>query len=289
MQLRLRVMGRTLLVTPPHMVGAAMVIIGAALLLIALTAQLDIDSIGETTDPTLLERVAQLQDERNVFLLFSIGAIFLGLFSAIVLAERNMNSTVPESQMRSAAKVSGDVVSALSLSGNATFLPARHGLSSERVLVPATTGPVSPPVAASDDLTLLLGKDGSSPGLLVEPHGKVLLDEIEQRLEVRFADAGLEAAEGNLQILKHGYGLMRDFHFKERDGRTVLRVEYSGLLEQCREVRRERPDTCRQMPCVGCSCILTSAARATGNMVEIESVDNASGDTVTFTLSVREW
>jgi hypothetical protein len=289
MQLRLRVMGRPVTVTPPHIVGAAMAVLGVLLLMLALSAQLDIDSIGETTDAALLERVAQLQDERNILFLFSIGAIFLGLFSAVVLAERSMNSAVPESQMVSAAKVSGDVVAALSLSGNATFLPARHGLSSERVLVPATTGPVSPPVAVSDDLTLLLGKDGSSPGLLVDPFGKVLLDDIERKLEVRTADAGLEAAEGDLQILKHGLGLMRDFHFKERDGRTVLRVEYSGLLEQCRAVRSQRPDTCRQMPCIGCSCILTAAARATGNLVEIESVDNASGDTVSFTLSVREW
>ncbi|MBU1158527.1 MAG: hypothetical protein KKE24_04230 [Candidatus Thermoplasmatota archaeon] len=289
MQLRLKMMGRSVVVTPPHMVGAAMVIIGAFLLFIALSAQFDISSIGETTDPAVQERVTQLQDERNIFLLCSTGAIFLGLFSAIVLTERNMSSSVPESQMRSTARVSGDVVSALSLPGNATFLPAKHGLSSERVLVPATTGPASPPVVASDDLTLLLGKDGSSPGLLVEPLGKALLDDIEQKLDVRFVDAGLEATEGYLQILKHGYGLMGDFHFKERDGKTVLRVEYSGLLEQCTAIRKERPDTCRQMPCFGCSCILTAAARATGKMVEIEKVDSISGDTVTYTLSIREW
>jgi hypothetical protein len=82
--------------------------------------------------------------------------------------------------------------------------------------------------------------------------------------------------------------MMRDFHFKEREGKTLLRVEYSGLLEACRTVRKERPDTCRQMACVGCSCLLSAAARATGKLVGVEEVDNAK-DTVVFTLNIREW
>jgi len=81
---------------------------------------------------------------------------------------------------------------------------------------------------------------------------------------------------------------MRDFHFKEREGKTILRVEYSGLLDACRTVRAERPDTCRQMACVGCSCLLSAAARATGRLVRVEDVDN-SRDEVAFTLAIREW
>ena len=96
------------------------------------------------------------------------------------------------------------------------------------------------------------------------------------------------SAEGVLQVLKHDHGIIRDFHFKERDGRTVLRVEYKGLLGACRSVRKEMPDTCRQMACAGCSCLLAAAARATGKRVEVEGVDN-SQDTVVFTLRLSDW
>ena len=81
---------------------------------------------------------------------------------------------------------------------------------------------------------------------------------------------------------------MKDFHFKERDGNTILRVEYSGLRDACRTVRKERPDTCRQLQCFGCSCLLLAAARATDKLVSVQAVDN-SKDVVEFTLSIGEW
>ena len=124
--------------------------------------------------------------------------------------------------------------------------------------------------------------------MIVEPFGLRLLDDIEKDLGTELKGVGVEAAEGTLQILKHGLGLMKDFHFKERDGRTVLRVEYSGLLDACRTVRKEKPDTCRQLSCVGCSCLMSAAARATGMIVKVEEVDN-SKDMVEFTLRLEEW
>ena len=124
--------------------------------------------------------------------------------------------------------------------------------------------------------------------MLLEPLGLDLVNEIERELNASLQNIGLEAAGGTLQILKHGLGMIKDFHFKERDGKTVLRVEYSGLLDACRKVRKEWPDTCRQIGCVGCACLLTSAARATGKVVCIDEVDN-SKDTVVYTLTLKEW
>jgi hypothetical protein len=124
--------------------------------------------------------------------------------------------------------------------------------------------------------------------MLSKPLGLALLDAIQSESGTSLEGVGLEAAEGVLQVLKHDHGIIRDFHFKERDGRTVLRVEYKGLLGACRSVRKEMPDTCRQMACVGCSCLLAAAARATGKRVEVEGVDN-SQDTVVFTLRLSDW
>lgn len=288
MRLRFRLMGETIAVTPPLVMGLVLVALGLLLLILGISAQLDIDSIGATTDPALQERVDQLESERDMFILTAAGTIFIGLFVAFILAEKKISSVVSENQMTSSAKTSRDILSGLSLAGNGTYLPAKHGLTMEKLLVPATSSPLRPPSVLSDDLTLSPGKDGSAPGLLIEPMGARLLNDLEEQLGLKVAGTDTEFVEGSLQILKHGLSIMRDFHFKEREGKTIMRVEYSGLRGSCSLIRKEWPDTCRQMSCIGCSCLLTALARATGKIVRIDEVDN-KGDTVVFTLSILEW
>jgi hypothetical protein len=271
-----------------RLLGFALIIVGLVLLLLAFDAQMGIDEIGETNDPMLQERLARLEAQRDVFLVASIGTVFLGMFAIAILGEPSVPSMIGEDQMIATAKMSGDILGALSLSGNSQYLPAKHGLKREKVFVPATEGRANPAKALTEDLVLSPGKDGSTPGVVVEPIGLRLLDSVEAELKTSVAGAGLEAAEGTLQMMKHGLGMLKDFHFKERDGKTILRVEYKSLLEACRAVRKERPDTCRRMQCIGCSCLLAAAARATGKVVAVEDVDN-SRDTVVFVLDLREW
>jgi hypothetical protein len=280
--------GRMSRLSVPSMIGIAMIIVGAVLLLLAYNAQAGINKIGTTNDPLLQDRVNVLESERNAYVAISIGTLFMGLFAVALLGEPSMPRTVSRSEMISAAHMANDTLRGLSLKGNATYLPARHGLTRERVFIPVSGNPAGPPVALTDELTLSPGKDGSMPGIIVEPFGLRLLDNVEKELSIGLKDAGLEAAEGTMQVLKHGLALMRDFHFKERDGKTILRVEYSGLLDACRAVRKEWPDTCRQLQCIGCSCLLSAAARATDKRIDVESVDN-SKDMVEFTLKLQEW
>ena len=85
--------------------------------------------------------------------------------------------------MVSSAKAMDGVVKGLSLTGNSRYLPARHGLTQERVFVPASTRSFAPPVVVSDDLSFSPGKDGSTPGMMVEPLGLSMLDRIEKELD----------------------------------------------------------------------------------------------------------
>ena len=271
-----------------QLVGATLAIVGAVLLILAYDTQTSIDEIGDTNDPLLQDRVSNLEDRRDAFLVTAIGALFMGLFAIAMLGEPSSPAILPSEQMISAARMNADTLAGLSLTGNAAYLPAKHGTSKERILVSESTKEITPPAALSDDLVVTPGKDGSTPGIIIEPLGLALLNSVERETGTSLAGVGIESAEGALQILKHGFGMMRDFHFKERDGKTVFRVEYSGLLEACRTVRKERPDTCRQISCFGCSCLLVAAARATGKMVEVESVDNGP-DTVVFTLLLKDW
>ncbi len=286
--MNLRILGRQVPLTPGRLVAVCIAIVGAAMLFLAYRASADIAEIGETPDPILQQRIAELEDQRDLGIVTGVGFAFLGLFGIAVLGEPSSPRTLPKDQMVSNAKASADVIRSLQVLGNAVYLPAKHGLSKERVFIPGKNGPVVLPMALSDDLVLSFGKDGSSPGISLEPLGVGMLNDIEKELGTSVAGAGTEAAEGTLQMIKHGFGIVRDFHFKERDGRTVMRVEYKDLLDACRTVRKENPSTCRQMACIGCACILTAAARATGKAVIIEDVDNSS-DTVVYTLELREW
>lgn len=286
--MRMKIAGRTVDVPIARAIALAMILVGALLVIIAWNDQAKIDEIGTTTDPLLQNRLVTLEDERDAALVSGIGFVFLGLFAAVMLREPSSPRPLSEKQMISAAKTANQMLAGLSLAGNATYLPASHGLTKERVFVTAPRNGAVPPTAASDDLVLSPGKDGSTPGVLLEPPGLRLLEYIEQELSVKTEGSGVEAVEGSLQMLKHGFDSMKDFHFKEREGKLVLRVEYDDLLDACREVRKEMPDTCRQVACIGCSCLLTAAARATGKTVSVESVDNGQ-DTVVFTLELRDW
>ncbi|MCU0852879.1 MAG: hypothetical protein MUC90_06495 [Thermoplasmata archaeon] len=274
--------------SPSQTLGLGLVVIGAILLVLAYDAQAGIDKIGATNDPVLQDRVAMYENQRDLYVVSGIGALFIGLFAMAILGEPGLPRWFSSATMVSSARVAGGTLEGLSLKGSACYLPAKHGLTKERMFAPATEGASTPPSALSDDLVMSPGKDGSSPGMLFEPLGLELLAHVERELNTSVADAGIEAAEGTLQMLKHGMGLMSDFHFKERDGKTVLRVEYSGLDDACRTVRKERPNTCRQFACAGCSCLLTAAAKATGKLVIVEGVDNGK-DTVVFTLRLEEW
>lgn len=272
----------------PRLMGVALAIVGLFLLIMMFNTQTQIDEIGETTDPILLGDLADLRDARDAYMVSAVGFLFLGLFGVFVLSERSVPVKLSEAQMHGTAKMAHDFAAGLSLAGNASYLPARNGLTKERLFLPATRDGSVPPTAVSDDLTVSPGKDGSTPGMLVEPLGLNMLNDIQSGSGTSFEGIGLEAAEGALQVLKHDLGIIRDFHFKERDGKTVLRVEYKELLDACRRIRKDMPDTCRQMACAGCACMLTAVARATNKMVVVQNVKNDQ-DTVVFTLNLKDW
>ncbi|UCE91606.1 MAG: hypothetical protein JSV90_00125 [Methanobacteriota archaeon] len=266
----------------------ALIIVAFVFGALAISAQSDIDDIGDSNDPSLQGEVQRLQNERDAYVVSAIGFAFLGLFGFFTLTDEGIPLRLAEAQMISSAKTRQSMVSGLSVLGNGSYLPASHGLTKQRVLIQATEGSAGPPSALSDDMVVTPGRDGSLPGMLVDPPGLKLLETVEADYGAVISNAGIESAEGSLQVLKHSLSLLKDFHFKERDGKTVLRVEYGILLPACRAVRRDAPDTCRQMACIGCSCLLLAAAKATNKVVKVEDVDN-SGDTVVFTLQLSDW
>jgi hypothetical protein len=263
--------------------GIVFIAIGAALALLALSAHTEASGIGSSTDPQLMQRFADLTHLRDIYLILSIAAFFLGTFSLTILAEGSINPTSSEAEMISQARISRQILTGLNLKGNAVFVPAGGPLTEERTFIPASGTKPKLPSALTDDLVFSPGKDGSMPGAFLSPTGLDLLAGCEKETGRKLSGIGLEALEAELQSLRFGFGLMKDFHIKERDGKIVLRVEYSGLRDACRTVRTDLPDTCRQMSCFGCSCIMTGVARATGRAVRVAGVDN-SRDRIVFDL-----
>jgi hypothetical protein len=286
--LKMRLMGREVDVPLGRALAVGLILVGLVFGAFAIDAQNGIDQIGDTNDPVLLSRVLSLQEERDAYVVCTVGFAFLGLFGFFTLVEHGYPRKLAEDQMISGARTASGVTRGLSLAGNASYLPASHGLTKEKLFVQAADGDADPPSALSDDMAIAPGRDGSSPGMLMEPPGLKLLETIEEDYGAVFSGTDIESVEGNLQVLKHSLNLFKDFHFKERDGKTILRVEYGDMLSACRSVRRDMPDTCRQVACIGCSCLLLAAARATDKVVRVEKVEN-SDDTVIFTLQLREW
>lgn len=271
-----------------RLLGLSLAVVGLILGMLAYDVQVEIDSIGATNDPVLQDRLDMLDDRRNAMIVSSIGFFFLGAFGLAILFQPNLPARVSSAQMISSARAARDLVSGLSLEGNSVYLPAKRGLTMEKMLVPASANGGRLPVAVTDDMRLSPGKDGSTPGMLMDPPGLSLLADIENERGMSVKGGGVEAVDAGLQMLKHGLDLMRDFHLKEREDKLVLRVEYDGLRDACRAVRRDMPDTCRQVQCIGCSCVLAAVARATDKAVRVEEVDN-SKDRVVFTLSLQDW
>ncbi len=283
-----RLVGREIDMPLGRAAAVALLIVGVIFAAFAIDAQNSMDEIGETNDPILQSRFMGLQEERDAYVVCAVGFAFLGLFGFFTLVEHGYPRKLAEDQMISGARTAHGVARGLSLSGNASYLPASHGLTKEKLFVQASEGHAALPSALSDDMAVAPGRDGSSPGMLIDPPGLKLLETIEEDYGAFFVDTDIESVEGNLQVLKHSLNLLKDFHFKERDGMMILRVEYGDMMPACRSIRKDMPDTCRQVACIGCSCLLLAAARATRKVVRVEAVDN-SNDTVVFTLQFREW
>ncbi len=283
-----RLVGREIDMPLGRAAAVALLIVGVIFAAFAIDAQNSMDEIGETNDPILQSRFMGLQEERDAYVVCAVGFAFLGLFGFFTLVEHGYPRKLAEDQMISGARTAHGVARGLSLSGNASYLPASHGLTKEKLFVQASEGHAALPSALSDDMAVAPGRDGSSPGMLIDPPGLKLLETIEEDYGAFFVDTDIESVEGNLQVLKHSLNLLKDFHFKERDGMMILRVEYGDMMPACRSIRKDTPDTCRQVACIGCSCLLLAAARATRKVVRVEAVDN-SNDTVVFTLQFREW
>jgi len=271
-------------ITPAgRILGIIFLLIGVAMSFAAYSANSEVAAIGVSTDPALIQKFNDFAHQRDVYTILAISAFFLGAFSVTLMAEKSINPLPAEAEMISQARMASQMIVGLNLNGNATYIPAKGALTSERIFIPATKTRVRIPNAITDDLVLSPGKDGSTPGAILTPSGVDLLLACEKESKRDFSGIGLEALEADMQTLRYGYGLMKDFHIKESGEGISLRVEYSALRQACRTVRKEFPDTCRQFSCFGCAGILAGIARATGQAIQVKDVDN-SQDRVLFRL-----
>jgi len=263
--------------------GIVLISIGIVMLLAFIAANNDAMAMGASTDPVLTGKFNDLAHLRDLYGILGMSAFFLGAFSLIILTERSINPLTAEAEMVSQARMSSQILKGLNLFGNAVYVSKRGAMTGEKVFIPATRGRIKLPKALTDDLIMSPGSDGSTPAMLIAPTGIDLLALCEKEAKRSCAGIGLVALDNDMQSLKSGFGLLKDFRIKESEGHIIVRVEYSGAKTACKAVRTELPDTCRQVSCFGCSCILTGVAKAIGQAVRVEGVDNAN-DRVIFRL-----
>ena len=268
-------------------IGGILIAAGVLSLIFAYNTHMDILQLMPTTNQDDLQKISDLQDLRGIYINLAFGALFVGIFAIFVMTERTLPSDIAQRQMLSEVRMTNELVANLNLEGSAAYVPAKYALTREKVMIPASDSSLSLPIM-TDDLVFSLGADRATLGIFLTPPGLDLLDGFERDLAVSNKEIGLEAFEGNMQVVKLGFGLVKDFKIKERGGEIILRLEHSMFKESCDTIRALMPNVCRQAGCPICSAFLTGIARSTGKVTKILRVENDT-DRIQFHLMLSDW
>jgi hypothetical protein len=85
--LKLDLLGREVEMPLARFASLSLVVVGLVFLALAVDAHNGVTEIGDTNDPVLQQRVSSLQDERDAYVVCSVGFVFLGLFGFFTLVE----------------------------------------------------------------------------------------------------------------------------------------------------------------------------------------------------------
>ncbi|ACS89084.1 hypothetical protein [Thermococcus sibiricus] len=155
------------------------------------------------------------------------------------------------------------LLSNLRLEGKAVYIPPYENLPEGGIFVPLHEEFDIDP-ARLDEGTFFLTEtpDEKSMGLLITSLGKSLLEKYEGHLEAPISSVPeLEASAGS--VLR-ALGVAKRVHIEENESevRVILTPEVSCSFEEC-----------ERAPCPICASVLLGLAKATNNMVGVESFE----------------
>ena len=192
-----------------------------------------------------------------------IAGMFLGAVVLTLKSSKYVKKDAADMLLKSHKGFFKDFLSNLKLEGNAVYLPPYENLPKGGIFVPLHEEFDIDP-ARLDENTFFLTDipDEKSMGLLITSLGKGLLEKYEEHLEAPISSVPeLESSAGS--VLR-ALGLAKRVHIEENESeiRVVLTPEVS-----C------NPEECEKAPCPICASVLLGLAKATDNLIGVESFE----------------
>lgn len=203
-------------------------------------------------------------------------AFFLGLFLMIAMGpftEVSEDAALTLPFYRSMGNVARD----LKLEGRAIHVAPgiQPRLSVDRVFIP--TDAREPHVLPQLDADTSLYTEEPS-GISLDPPGRPLLDEHEQRQGVRLTNTAFSELGTVMGSLVAGNRLVKSVNYRKIGTKVTVRYRHAKLEDLCRYVREDLRGPGSQVGCPVCSAMVLAVSRCLHRPVRLDDVREIDGD-----------
>jgi hypothetical protein len=234
------------------------------------------------------------------------GAVFIGAFTFIIIADKAVPKKLNDAQMLSNMELLYSLTTNLKLKGNGIYIPARGKLSKERVFIPTQEKPTYHLPKLNDEMVFIpeikddmvkfnrkgTGKNNSNPnqttdlGGLFIPPGLELLDTYEKEIGIKVKNIDINELDQYLKVMIHGLDLVNDLSIKKDNGKNVrVKIKHSGYKEICTQVTKDMGKLSEQTGCPICSSVLCAVTRSLGKEVRILQAESKENE-ISYLLGI---
>jgi len=198
------------------------------------------------------------------FINIGIAGAFLGAVVFTFKSSKYVKKEALENLLESYAGVFALFSENLALNGNAVYIPPYENLPKGGLFVPLHENFELDLARLDEDIVFLTDVPNErAMGLFLGPFGASLVEKYEEHLEAPLEGAGTAAVESAAGSVLRSLGLAKRVYIEEGKGfRVVIQPEV-----EC------EPKTCEKTPCPICASVLLALAKATGQVLLTEGVE----------------
>jgi len=230
---------------PPGIIGYAVLLTGAAALLISIVYS------------------------STILALIGLGLSFWGILFLYAKPVQYMKAGLIDSTAIASLTTIDRVLADLNYQGKGIYLPPKHlkDFKSGTVFLPSKKGTKTPTAEQLSKENVFM-KDPE--GLCLVPSGLGLTNLYETELGTDFAKVDLAYLQRNLpKLLIEGLEIVEDFEMRTRNNQIYVKIQGSAYAEFCNKLR-EFSNICGTFGCPLCSSIACALTRTTGKPIQVE-------------------
>ncbi|MHB8603773.1 MAG: hypothetical protein ACYDCK_00855 [Thermoplasmatota archaeon] len=208
----------------------------------------------------------------------------IGLFVAIVVAERVVGAASAQSILDGDARALHGVASGLKLAGSPIYVHDQGNVGEERLFLPASNNAKPVPILDAETTTYA-GGGGTKLGIALAPSGLRLVQDHERNTQQPLHGADLPSIEAFLQTMFDAGDLARGVRLATAGDAIVFELRGAALRAPC--VADPSDPLCAKTGCSLCQAAGCSLARALARPLAVEwaAID---AETIRVTFRARE-